>query len=342
MNASAVRWPPLILAAASLLLAFAQPGSQPPASGVPDVTFRAESSLALVRFQVVAAKNDFVTDLRADEIELREDGIPQKIASFQGGRLNPRTSPIDIHLLFDCSGSIQKARLLNPYVFSANLLDEFQNVRIGIWGFSGRTLVYFTAPTRDANRLNGAMEAVRGMPEGSSPIYRSLVEVAGRLSKAAGDSLRMVVVVSDGLPYLDAGKKDDAVRAAERAGIELFPALMNAQLSNLDTLPHNHPEFTGDWDVLAAEDAARQMRAQKSTFISLAESTGGRAFEFAGRTPEDLLDQILKKMAAEIRYDYTAGYSPSSTGNGKPRRVQVVLKDKNRGQIVGGVRYVQR
>lgn len=342
MNASAVRLPPLILAAGSLLLAFAQPGPQPPASGAPDVTFRAESNLALVRFQVVAKKNDFVTDLRADEIELREDGIPQKIALFQGGRLNPRTSPIDIHLVFDCSGSIQKAQLLNPHVFSANLLDEFENVRIAIWGFSGKTLVYVTAPTRDANRLNGAMEALHEVPAGSSPIYRSLVAVAGQLSKAGGDAVRMVVAISDGLSYADAATKDDVVRAAERAGIELFPALVNAQLSDLDTLPHNHPEFAFDLEILAAEDAARRMRMQKSTFVSLAESTGGRAFEFAGETPEDLLDRILKQMAAEIRYDYTAGYSPASTGSGKPRRVQVVLKDKNRGQIVGGARYVQR
>ena len=56
-----------------------------------------------------------------------EDGIPQKVVSFEGGRIYPRVSNIEIHLLFDCSGSIQTPGLLNPRVFSANLLDEFRS-----------------------------------------------------------------------------------------------------------------------------------------------------------------------------------------------------------------------
>lgn len=339
MNASSARLPPQILAATSLLLAFAQPAwqsgsqlpGQPPADEASAVTFRAETNLALVRFQVVAKKNDFVTDLRADEIELREDGIPQKIASFQGGRLNPRTSPIDIHLLFDCSGSIQQARLLDPHIFSANLLDEFAHVRIAIWGFSGKSLVYFTAPTRDANRLNGAMEAVRGMQPGATPLYRSLAEVASRLASAGGDSIRMIVVVSDGL---DDSKKDDAERTAQSAGIEVFPVLVGAQADAASLEASRIPE--------TLQGTLQIMGARRSAFIGLAGFTGGRAFEFPGESPGDLLDQVLKRMAAEIRYDYIVGYSPVSTGSGKPRKVQVVLKDKNRGRIVGGVRDVQR
>jgi hypothetical protein len=236
--------------------------------------------------------------------------------------------------LFDCSGSIQQARLLDPHVFSANLLGEFAHVRIAIWGFSGKSLVCFTAPTRDANRLNGAMEAVRGVPPGATPLYRSLAEVASRLASAGGDSVRMIVVVSDGL---DDSKKDDAERTAQSAGIEVFPVLVGAQADaaslEASRIPGTFPELQGTLQI---------MGARRSAFIGLAGSTGGRAFEFPGESPGNLLDQVLKRMAAEIRYDYIAGYSPVSTGSGKPRKVQVVLKDKNRGRIAGGVRYVQR
>jgi hypothetical protein len=141
---------PLLLC--PLLLHAGQSG--PPSSGQqtaqepPAALFRTETNLALVSFQVISGGNAFISDLSADEIELREDGIPQKIAMFEGGRFYPHLSSVEIHLLFDCSGSVQKANALDPHVFSANLLNEFPNVSVAVWGFSERTLVNLTAPTR--------------------------------------------------------------------------------------------------------------------------------------------------------------------------------------------------
>jgi hypothetical protein len=174
----------------------AQSPAQSPANEAPAATFRAETNLALVRFQVVAKKNDFVADLRANEVELREDGVPQEIALFEGGRLYPQISDIEIHLMFDCSGSVQQAGVLNPRAFSANLLDEFHNVRIAIWGFSGKSLVYFTAPTRDPARLNGAMEAVRGMKPGATslPLRPDHIAAAHALAPIHQDPLDRALI----------------------------------------------------------------------------------------------------------------------------------------------------
>ena len=169
------------------------------------------------------------------------------------------------------------------------------------------------------------------MQPGATPLYRSLAEVASRLASAGGDSIRMIVVVSDGL---DDSKKDDAERTAQSAGIEVFPVLVGAQADAASLEASRIPE--------TLQGTLQIMGARRSAFIGLAGFTGGRAFEFPGESPGDLLDQVLKRMAAEIRYDYIVGYSPVSTGSGKPRKVQVVLKDKNRGRIVGGVRDVQR
>jgi VWFA-related protein len=293
------------------------------------VTFRADTNLVLVRFQVVARTKDFVADLRPDEIALRVDGAPQEIALFEGGKLYPRVSDIEVHLVFDCSGSVQQAGVLNPRAFSANLLDEFQNVRIAIWGFSGKSLVYGTAPTRDPARLNAAMEAVRGMKQGATPLYRSLTEVAGRVASAAGDSVRMIVVVSDGL---DDSAKGDAERTARSAGISVFPVLVDV---GAQVVP---PQYLGS---PALDGILERANARHAAFIGLADATGGRAFEFQGKSPDDLLDQILKRMAAEIRYDYVVGYYAPSTAKRGLRQVQVTLKNPSRGRVVGGVRDVQ-
>src|ERR1039458_1062342 len=147
-----------------------QSGAQSPAQGrsdeAPDAIFHTETNLALVSFQVVTTRNRFVEDLRAAEIELLEDGVPQKVALFEGGRL----SGMEVHVMFDCSGSMWSSKwskgVFDPRVFDANLLDEFPNVRIGIWGFTGSGLGYFTTPTRDPVKLGDAISGLSGMPPG--------------------------------------------------------------------------------------------------------------------------------------------------------------------------------
>jgi tetratricopeptide (TPR) repeat protein len=99
-------------------------------------TFRAETELALVRFQVRPKRGVLMADLRPGDFEIREDGVPQKTALFEGGRFYPRSVPLVISLLFDASGSVQSAGNLNPYVFHENLLEEYENASIAIFGFS--------------------------------------------------------------------------------------------------------------------------------------------------------------------------------------------------------------
>ena len=110
-------------------------------------TFRVDTRLALVRFQVSPTRGQFITDLRAEDIEIREDGVPQEIALFEGGRFYPRRLPVEIALLFDCSRSVQEAGKLNPHVIPRGLLDEYDNASLAIYAFSDK-LVRLTALTR--------------------------------------------------------------------------------------------------------------------------------------------------------------------------------------------------
>jgi hypothetical protein len=49
-------------------------------------TFRVTTELTLVRFEVTPDRKKFLTDLRPDDIEPREDGVPRTIPHFEGGR----------------------------------------------------------------------------------------------------------------------------------------------------------------------------------------------------------------------------------------------------------------
>jgi hypothetical protein len=315
-------------------------------------TFRAEANLALVRFQVVGDRNRPVQDLRPDDVEIREDGVPQKTALFGGGRLYPRTTPLKIHLLFDRNINVQIIRSPNPRQYRMQPLEEFPHVSIGVWGFSQISLICFTRPTRDAARLNWAMGAVTEMPPrvdatarfiagnagrldsvtsispgagkprafDNSLLYRATVEVVRSAGAEIGDSVPAVVVVSHADPNAEDATVGDALVAARTAGVTLFPVWTGPRGWKLT------PVFTAWIDA----------------FLGLGAATGGSSHRVVGGSSSAVLSEILKWLSDQVRYDYVAGYYPISSGEKKAHTVQVVLKDPNRGRVVGGARTVER
>jgi len=284
-------------------------------------TFRADTNLALVRFQVIPQKGQFVTDLRPEDIEIREDGIPQQIGLFEGGRFYPRTVPLEIALLFDCSGSVQFAGTLDPHVFDENLLKEYENVAISIYAFSD-DLVRLTGPTRDGPALRKAMEAVLSVPAGDTPLFGDIAETARDAASIGGNATRMMVIFSDG----ESTRGGDSVKAAEAIQVaqELGMALCPVKLPGVRVNPRPQSE----WELLKLQSIG--------SFMTLASATGGRAFDAVGT--KDVLPTILKSLAEHVRYDYVAGFYPASSGGRKRHKVEVVLRSRNRGEIVGGFR----
>ena len=273
-----------------LCMAAQQGGVAVASNGSQEATpvFRADTDLVLVRFQVAPARGKLIADLAPEDIEIREDGIARKVAHFQGGRLYPRTTPVEVHLLFDCSASIQGSGDLNPNVFDVSLLAEHENVSIGIWAFSG-DLVCITKPTRDAARLRWAIQQVWSIPPRFTPLYLALETTIAAAAAAPGEAIREIAVISDGVPVRDSGTVDRAVRAAQNAGIALYPVLLTR------TAPDSQ-------DVSLTSNA-------EDAFKNIASPTGGRAFAIdPDASREHLLEMVLKRMAQEIRFDYVAGY----------------------------------
>src|SRR5215471_11898170 len=160
-------------------------------------TFRVESKLALVRFQVSPTRGEFITDLRPEDVEIREDGVPQEIALFEGGRFYPRRLPVEIALLFDCSRSVQEAGKLNTNVFPRGILDEYENASLAIYAFSDK-LVRLADTTRTMAELNKALEVVGTFPAGKTPLFEYIAQTMREMTASGREALRILVVFSDG------------------------------------------------------------------------------------------------------------------------------------------------
>jgi hypothetical protein len=67
-----------------------------------ETIIRTETHLALLRFHAVH-KNQYVDNLQPEDIQLLEDGKPQKLALFEGPRTagGQRQTPLEVILLFD-------------------------------------------------------------------------------------------------------------------------------------------------------------------------------------------------------------------------------------------------
>ena len=147
----------MILVAASWLLSLA--GPQPASSD-------AAANLVLVRFQV-SREARYVDDLKPSDIEILEDGQPQKVVLFEGGESTPHTVPADLVVLLDLSSAV-----LGPdrygsgpdgFGFAAlrdRLLVAARAVRLSVYVFDSR-LMRLTPPTRDPVMLRGAFDAIQ-------------------------------------------------------------------------------------------------------------------------------------------------------------------------------------
>ncbi len=258
------------------------------------------------------------------------------MALFEGGRFYPRTVPLEITLLFDCSGSVQNAGSLDPNVFDKSLLDEYVNTKVAIYAFADE-LTRLTMPTRDGPALVKALSRVRGVKTGGTPLFASIAETA-RDSAASGESaVRILVIFSDGESTTpgDDGRDGEAIQAAQDRGIALYPVTLSNSLAG--EIGHR---MGPNYDPIGNTSTSWEMRREVSVnkFQLLAAATGGLKFDMVSNA--DAVSSILKKMASQIQYDYVAGFYPSSSGWTKRRNVEVVLRDKDRGRIVGGTRSV--
>ncbi|MGD1094379.1 MAG: VWA domain-containing protein [Bryobacteraceae bacterium] len=289
-------------------------------------TFQVGTNLALVRFRFHPKRGVLIQDLRPEDIELREDGVAQKIAVFEGGRFDTDSVPVEISLLFDCSASVVRIGALNPHVFSEKLLDEFPNVSIAIYGFSD-SLVRFSGPTRDPEALRKAMDQVRSTPPGNTALFGSIAETVHDAATTGVNVVRMLVIFSDGQSTSanDVDQVVAATRLANQSGTALFPVMIG--------------------ELPMADKEVRLTRypiaSSISDFLKLAPSTGGKilaGFTEGGGGPS--LPFVLKSLANEIRSDYVAGFYLPRSGEQKPHKIEVVLRSKDRGRLDGANRII--
>src|SRR5581483_2367188 len=129
MVATSVRCALLLTFASTAAMAFQNAGPITPRllkkDAIPAADLRVDVPLVQIPVHVTNALGASVTNLKADNFEILEDGVPQKITHFSS-----EDAPISIGMLFDASGSMRNkirksSEAAAAFFRTANADDEF-------------------------------------------------------------------------------------------------------------------------------------------------------------------------------------------------------------------------
>lgn len=239
-------------------------------------------------------------NLDKDAFQVFDNGVPQQVAVFERNT----SLPLSVAILVDTSGSTQidlhyevdsVLKFIPALIGAGNPEDTF-----ALFSFNWRTNLEADF-SRNPRRAEHALHALRG--EGGTSLYDAIYLVSDTL--AGREGRHVMVVVTDGGDTTSYKRYDDALAAAQRSDVVLYPIV-----------------------VVPIEGDAGRNTGGEHALTTLAASTGGRIFN-----PDsfDQLDSAFAEILQELRTQYLLGFYPHGVPD-QPRQfhpVKVRLRDSS-------------
>lgn len=275
---------------------------------------RVEVNLVNVPFTARDAHGRLVETLTREDIEVLEDGVPQRISHFSPGA----GSDLALGLVADASGS-QKDFLKDHRRDLRDFLKSVMRARDQAF------LVCFGNNLRLVSGLTGNMDQIlerlhqyekrdknvefppigaREMRLGGSAFYDAVYHAAEDVLGRVAGGRRALIVFSDGEDNASAHHMIDTIEAAQRAGAVVF-SVRYTELRN------------GRW-------TARNKQG-RSVMERIAKETGG--IDVDATDARDLKAQF-REISDILRASYDLAYSPSNgVRDGEFRKIQIRAKN---------------
>ena len=296
------------------------PQAQKPKPAKPDETIdeddveRVETDLTNILFTAVDRNKRFVTTLKQGDIRVLEDGVEQKLFTFQ----RETARPLSLAILIDTSAS-QERTLPEEKSAAQQFVDTVirpQKDEVAVLSFTGDATLE-QGLTGSAARVRRAIERVEFQPPsgyvgggvlvgtppingdsraGSTAIWDAIwVTSREVLSETSDKTRRAIILVTDGVDTSSRERMADAVDAALKADAIIYSVGIGDSFS-----------FDG---------------VDEGSLRKISERTGGRAY--FPRNEEDLRSAFAQ-IQDELRSQYLVAYSPlNRSKDGTFRKVQI-------------------
>ncbi len=262
-----------------------------------DPVFTADARLVVLHVTVADKEERLVTDLTREDFRLFEDDQPQVIKDFK-----QEDVPVSVGILVDNSGSMRDKRLqVNSaaveFVKASNQDDE-----VFIVNFNDEAYLDTNGFTSDIALMQDALQRIDS--RGGTALYDAIQMSLDFLNKKAKTDKRVLLVLSDG--------EDNASRA---------------ELENVVRELQEQEKTTMIYAVgLLSDEERRSAKRAERALKYIARATGGPSY-----FPEtiDEVQALTKRIAADIRNQYTITYTPAESNKAAGfRSVKVELEGK--------------
>jgi VWFA-related protein len=291
----------LLVVLACLLLSAVSLRAQTPADQ--DDVIKTETDVTNLPFTVTDQQRRFITTLRAEDVRVLEDGVPQQVFTFQ----RETDRPLSIAFLIDISIS-QSVTLGSEKAAARGFIEKAVQSRkdqVAIIPFTGQAFLELPL-TRDllsayrvlqeieiaspaylgAGRPLTGIRTGPGLPatpaEGSTAIWDAVALTSGQVLGATKDQRRRaIILLTDGLDTTSRVKRSNAIDSVLGAESIVYAIGIGSKSEGVD----------------------------KGAIRELAERTGGRAF--FPKKDEDLT-AAFTEIEQELRTQYLIAYSSSN------------------------------
>ena len=282
--------------AIALLAAVSRAGAGQPA------LFSSTSELVVLSVTVKDGNGAYVGGLPADSFRVLEDGRPQPVRFFVSEDV-----PVTVGLVIDASGSMRGNRDLILAAASTFASAGHPNDELFALTFNDRVQRALPAErpfTSDPRVFHHAL-ADRIAARGRTALYDAISDGLDYVARGARDR-KVLIVVSDGGDNASTTTLKDVVEKAQASAAVIYAVALVDGIGGRDSNP-------------------KRLR-------QLAQSSGGEAFlPDAPREVED----VLRRIARDIRNTYTVGYVPANAArDGTFRKISVSVKAPDRKRLV--------
>ena len=282
-----------------------------------DEVIKVETNLTNIFFTAADRNKRFVSNLKAEDIRVFEDGQQQDIFTFQTNI----DLPLSLAILIDCSASEERT-----------LPDEKEAARAFLENIIGgkdeAAILSFTGETTleqgfsgNIERLRRAIDRVEFVPpsgyigggvvvNGTPPISGTNQAIAGStaiwdavwatseelIGASAEHTRRAIILLTDGDDTSSRLKMDEAIQAAQKADALIYAIGIGDRYS---------------------------FNVNEGALRKIAEKTGGRAY--FPRHERDLRDAFAQ-IQRDLREQYLVAYSPKNkTRDGSYRKIEIQI-----------------
>ncbi len=280
----------------------AVPAADAPSSS--DVLFRSDVRLVNLSATIKGPDGRPVPGLRAEDFEVLEDGVPQKVDFAGAEQVNA-----NVAFLIDLSGSTLPERGILKNAVTRFLGILRPKDKASLYAIANDLFYVLARLSTDREAVTKVLGRL-GRVSGSSPVYDCVwLSFAEELAKLPGER-NALIVISDGLD----SQMDSSGMGSETSFKKLRDALAQSEVLVYPVI----------LDPFALAPSPSRTKTARERMGEVAEVTGGRLFparSLAEMTP------VIDQVGEELRSLYSVAYRPSNQEfNGEWRKVEVRLK----------------